>query len=72
MVDYAPGSEVKVFNLQTLDLDTETPFLANGVYGNILSFRQHQPSTDQIQRLCAPYRGGLVNWIVGSLVQRKR
>lgn len=68
MVDYAPGSEVKIFDLQTLDLATETPFLANGVYGNILSFRHHQPNADHIQRLCAPYRGGLINWIVGNLV----
>ncbi|MBD2425307.1 FkbM family methyltransferase [Phormidium sp. FACHB-1136] len=68
MVDYAPGSEAKVFDLQALDLETETPFFANGVYGNILSFRHHQPSRDHIQRLCAPYRGGLVNWLVGNLV----
>ncbi len=68
MVDYAPGSRPKVFDLQSLNLVEETPFYPNGVYGNILSLR-HQRYTDaQIQRLCAPYRGGLINRLVGSLV----
>jgi FkbM family methyltransferase len=69
MIDYASGTKAKIFDLQRLDLAQETPFYANGVYGNILSFYQHQYSTAKIHRLCAPYGGGLVNWLVGNWVR---
>ncbi|NJL46441.1 MAG: FkbM family methyltransferase [Leptolyngbyaceae cyanobacterium SM2_5_2] len=68
MIDYAPGSRPKVFDLQKLNLAEETPFYSNGVYGNILSLRHHRYSEAHIQTLCAPYRGGLINWLVGNLV----
>ncbi len=68
MVDYASGTQAKVFDLQSLDLAHESPFCANGVYGNILCFHQQRFSTERIQRICAPYRGGLANWLVSTFV----
>lgn len=68
MVDYAAGTQPKVFDLQTLDLAQEAPFYPNGVYGNILCFYQQQFSAERIQSICAPYGGGLANWVVSKLV----
>lgn len=68
MVDYASGTEARVFDLQTLDLAEESPFYPNGVYGNILCFYQQRFSEARIHRVCAPYGGGLANWVVSKLV----
>jgi len=68
MVDYAAGTQAKVFDLQSLDLAQESPFYDNGVYGNILCFYQQHFSVEKIQRLCTPYRGGLANWLVSTFV----
>ncbi|MBD2112499.1 MULTISPECIES: FkbM family methyltransferase [Cyanophyceae] len=68
MVDYAAGTQPKVFDLQALDLAREAPFYPNGVYGNMLCFYQHQFSAERIQSICAPYGGGLANWLVSKLV----
>ncbi|MGB3309486.1 MAG: FkbM family methyltransferase [Nodosilinea sp.] len=68
MVDYASGTQAKVFDLQSLNLAHESPFYSNGVYGNILCFYQQRFSTANIQRICAPYGGGLANWLVSKFV----
>ena len=68
MVDYASGTGVKVFDLQTLDLDLDSPFYANGVYGNILCFHQQRFTAERINRICTPYGGGLANWLVSKWV----
>ncbi len=68
MVDYASGTQVKVFDLQTLNLEQESPFYSNGVYGNILSFYQHSYPIDLIEKICAPYSGGVINWLMCQLV----
>jgi FkbM family methyltransferase len=68
MVDYAAGTEVKLFDLQTLDLARESPFYPNGVYGNILCFYQQRFAPEKIGKICAPYGGGLTNWLVSKLV----
>ncbi|MEA5452073.1 FkbM family methyltransferase [Leptolyngbya sp. CCNP1308] len=68
MVDYASGTPAKVFDLQALDLAKDVPFYPNGVYGNILCFYQQHFSTKRIQAICAPYGGGLANWLVSKLV----
>lgn len=68
MVDYAPGTRAKVFDLQTLDLAKTSPFYANAVYGNMLCFYQQRYSLAQIEHLCRPYGGGLANWLVSKLV----
>lgn len=70
MVDYAPGSQAKVFDLQALNLAEDTPFYPNSVYGNLILCR-HQPYAEAtIEAVCAPYRGGFINWLVGNLVLR--
>jgi FkbM family methyltransferase len=68
MVDYASGTQVKVFDLQTLNLEQESPFYPNGVYGNILSFYQGSYPINLIEKICAPYSGGVVNWLMCQLV----
>ncbi|MGB3135179.1 MAG: FkbM family methyltransferase [Nodosilinea sp.] len=68
MVDYAAGTQAKVFSLQSLDLAQESPFYPKGVYGNILCFHQQRFSAERIHRVCAPYSGGLANWLVSKLV----
>jgi FkbM family methyltransferase len=68
MIDYAPGTTVKVFDLQRLNLAQETPFYSNALYGNILCFQKHRYSNHFIQTICAPYQTGFVNWLVGTLV----
>ena len=68
MIDYAPGTAPKLFDLQQLRLDQELPFYPNGVYGNLICFYQHQVSAARVNQLCAPYQGGLTNWIVSKVV----
>ncbi|MEO1068170.1 MAG: FkbM family methyltransferase [Cyanobacteria bacterium J06638_6] len=68
MVDYASGTGAKVFNLQSLNLAQDIPFYANGVYGNILCFQKQHFSVTQIQHVCAPFGGGLANWLVSKVV----
>jgi FkbM family methyltransferase len=68
MVDYATGTRAKIFDLQSLDLAQETPFYPQAVYGNILCFYQQRFDTAKINHLCAPYGGGLANWLVSKLV----
>lgn len=67
MIDYAFDTQAKLFDLRSLFIDG-TLFYPNAVYGNIISFYNCEYSTTSIQRICAPYRGGLVNWLVGKLV----
>lgn len=68
MVDYVSGTQARVFDLQSLDLARESPFYSNGVYGNILCFYQTHFPPERIQRICAPYHGGLAHWLVSTLV----
>jgi FkbM family methyltransferase len=67
-IDYAPGTGAKLFDLQSLDLSQTHPFEANSVYGNILTLQSQRYGKGLIDSLCAPYRGGLVNWLVNRLV----
>lgn len=68
MIDYAWGTEAKIFDLQTMDLSRTTPFYANGVYGNILSFYQCDLASALVDKICRSYRGGPMNWLVNKLV----
>ncbi|NJL45621.1 MAG: methyltransferase [Leptolyngbyaceae cyanobacterium SM2_3_12] len=68
MVDYAAGTPAKVFDLQGVSLGQDNLFYPNAVYGNILTFYDCSYPVPLIEEICAPYRGGLVNWLVGKLV----
>ncbi|MGB3201360.1 MAG: FkbM family methyltransferase [Nodosilinea sp.] len=68
MVDYAAGTQAKVFDLQSLNLVQESPFYANGVYGNLLCFYRQHLSAENIHQICTPYGGGLANWLVNKFV----
>ncbi|MEO1294738.1 MAG: FkbM family methyltransferase [Cyanobacteria bacterium J06636_16] len=68
MIDYAWGTEAKIFDLQTMDLSSNSPFYTNSVYGNILSFYEYDCTSEFIHKICSPYRGGIMNWLVNKLV----
>ncbi|MGF1521582.1 MAG: FkbM family methyltransferase [Leptolyngbyaceae cyanobacterium] len=68
MIDYAWGTEARIFDLQTMDLSYTTPFYTHGVYGNILSFYRCDFASALIHKICHPYRGGLINWLVNKVV----
>ncbi|HIK43854.1 MAG TPA: methyltransferase, partial [Leptolyngbyaceae cyanobacterium M65_K2018_010] len=68
LIDYAPGTQAKVFSLQNLDLAVDNPFYRQSIYGNLLCFHQHQYPEAQVQAWCAAYRGGVVNWSVSQWV----
>ncbi|MEB3251789.1 MAG: FkbM family methyltransferase [Cyanobacteriota bacterium] len=64
VIDYAAGTRAELFNLPTLDLGQTLPFHPQSLYGNIIALRQqHYPETD-IQKIAAPYQGGMVHWLV--------
>lgn len=64
VIDYAAGTRAEVFNLPTLDLEQTLPFHPQSLYGNIIALRQHHYPEDYIQRITAPYQGGIVHWLV--------
>ncbi|WP_204138295.1 FkbM family methyltransferase [Halomicronema sp. CCY15110] len=68
MVDYADGSRVKLFDLQCIDLSSETPFYRNSVYGNILTFLEYRLNSVDVDSICAPYQKGLIHSLVGKLL----
>lgn len=72
LLDFAPDSQEKPFNLQDLALsDLDTLFPAASVYGNLILFKTYQPDPAQVAQICQPYYR--VNWIerlVTALVTR--
>jgi FkbM family methyltransferase len=68
MIDYAAGSAARMFDLQAVDLGKDTLFPTDSVYGNILSFHQFKLDKARMEEICAPYKHGLVNWLVGRLI----
>jgi len=72
MIEYAAGTKARIFDLQSIDLSKDTFFPVNSVYGNILSFHQFSLEQARIDEICAPYRYGLVNWLVGKLFSMMR
>jgi FkbM family methyltransferase len=67
MVDYEAGTQAKVFDLRSLSLDQETLFSPQAVYGNIISFYDCAYSEPEIAKICAPYEGGWLHWLVGKI-----
>jgi FkbM family methyltransferase len=68
MIDYAAGTTAKMFDLQTVNLSKEPLFLTRSVYGNILCFYQFRLDKARMDAICAPYKYGLINWLVGKLI----
>jgi FkbM family methyltransferase len=68
MIDYAAGTTARMFDLQAVDLNADTLFPTNSVYGNILSFYRFSLDKARVDAICAPYEYGLVNWLVGRLI----
>jgi hypothetical protein len=57
-----------MFDLQAVDLSQDTLFPTRSVYGNILSFLRFRLDQAKVDAICAPYKYGLVNWLVGKLI----
>ncbi|MGL5083057.1 MAG: FkbM family methyltransferase [Microcoleaceae cyanobacterium] len=68
LIDYAYDAQIKILDLQSLDLDPNAIFAANAIYGNIISFRGCDYSEAIIQRISEPYKGGWMNWLEEKLV----
>jgi FkbM family methyltransferase len=68
MVDYADDSRVKLFNLQCIDLSSDTPFYRNSVYGNILTFLEYRLNNVDVDSICAPYQKSLIHSLVGKML----
>ncbi len=68
MVDYADDSRVKLFNLQCIDLSSDTPFYRNSVYGNILTFLEYRLNKVDVDSICAPYQKSLIRSLVGKML----
>ena len=70
LIDYAHEATPKIFDLQTQILTPDELFLENALYGNIISFREGDFSEEVIQKICKPYKGGVINWLVGKAVSK--
>ncbi|MDR9405462.1 MAG: FkbM family methyltransferase [Halothece sp. Uz-M2-17] len=68
MIDYAPNSKPKIFDLQSLSLDPDTLFMPNAVYGNIISFYDFHYSESAITEITNPYHGKWGNWLLEKLI----
>ena len=70
LIDYAHEATPKIFDLQTQILTPDELFLENALYGNIISFREGEFSREAIAKICKPYKGGVINWLVGKAVSK--
>lgn len=68
IIDYVYDAQPKIIDLQNHSLDPDDLFLPNAVYGNIISFREGDFSEAEITKICKPYQGGVINWLVGKIV----
>lgn len=61
IIDFAPDTKERILDLQTSDLNLDTIFSANSVYGNIICCRHFQWEEIAIKQVCTSYYDGLVN-----------
>ncbi|UXE64285.1 MAG: hypothetical protein KA717_18465 [Woronichinia naegeliana WA131] len=71
MIDFDPQSQEQFFDLQCLDITTDSLFSSNAVYGNIISTLNVELDQDAIASICRPYqRVNMVEWLVNKLVSK--
>ncbi|MGB7712383.1 MAG: FkbM family methyltransferase [Microcoleus sp.] len=71
MIDYAPKTQEKLFDLQAIDLDIDALFPPDAVYGNIISFRHCNYPENKIAQICSSYYNtGLIDQLVNKIVSR--
>lgn len=71
MIDFAPRTQEKIFDLRSQDLETEQLFSEQAVYGNIISLRDCVISEEKIHKTCQPYyNSSPIDLVVNALVSR--
>jgi FkbM family methyltransferase len=71
MIDFAPHSQERVFDLQTLNLANDQLFNKQSVYGNIITLRNDSISEAKIHSVCQSYyHSSLIDILVNTLVSR--
>ncbi|MEA5579600.1 FkbM family methyltransferase [Anabaena sp. UHCC 0451] len=71
MIDFAPDSQERIFDLQTLNLADEQLFNNQSVYGNIISLKDNTISEAKIHGVCQSYyQGSFIDLLVNTLVSR--
>ncbi|MGB3535778.1 MAG: FkbM family methyltransferase [Microcoleaceae cyanobacterium] len=68
IIDFAPDAKELIFDLQASDLNLDTIFRANSIYGNIICCRHFQYEEAEISKICASYYDGWVSrWMKAFL-----
>ncbi|MFB2979458.1 FkbM family methyltransferase [Microseira sp. BLCC-F43] len=70
MIDYAYHAKERIFDLQLSDLEPDSIFDSNAVYGNIITCHNWRYSEDEIAKLCRPYYGGWTNLVLTTILSR--
>jgi FkbM family methyltransferase len=68
IIDFAPDTKELIFDLQASDLNLDTIFHANSIYGNIISCRHFRYKEAEISKICASYYDGLLSRLVKALL----
>ena len=55
MIDNALDTEAQIFELQSSNLEPDSIFYPNSVYGNIIVFRGFNVTKDEVAKICEPY-----------------
>jgi FkbM family methyltransferase len=55
MIDNALETEARIFDLQSSNLEPDSIFYPNSVYGNIIAFRGFNITKDEVAKICKPY-----------------
>lgn len=71
MIDFAPRSQEKRFDLRSLDLNQDQLFTDQSVYGNIICLRDCEIAEAKIHQVCQSYYdASLIDLVVNALVSR--
>lgn len=71
MIDFAPHTQERFFDLQSLNLADDQLFNDKSVYGNIISLKDANISQEKIHTICQSYyNSSLIELLVNALVSR--
>lgn len=71
MIDFAPHTQERIFDLQSLNLADDQLFNDKSVYGNIISLKDANISQEKIHTICQSYyNSSLIELLVNALVSR--
>ncbi|GCL37528.1 FkbM family methyltransferase [Anabaena aphanizomenioides LEGE 00250] len=71
MIDFAPQSKERFFDLQSVNIAVDQLFDDQSVYGNIITLKNGNISPAKIHTICQPYyQASLIDLLVHQLVSR--